>query len=281
MHALWKFGSLEVSNEIPWLNLISVFVPLQEAKDDEKENNPQLANNTNSEPTLESSEEDNNGVKIEISDSDDNDADDKSGGDAASKKRTDKRKLSEASDLILEGDRPPKKAQRKSHEDAQCNGDDVMVISDDEEDANKKKDVVNGNKDDKPNESKESNCDVKKDNSEQDTANTEVKDVKEEGDSNTKSIVARSNLKQQQLSIDCNVIEKLDGGEMISNGVYGSSPDSPNTQKLKSEALANVRGAKVSLHSMQSTRIQIPLLGFYIFTDSCHRSKNIFHFCIH
>ena len=63
---------------------------------------------------------------------------------------------------------------------------------------------------------------------------------------------SRNNAKQQQLSIDCNVIEKLDGGEMISNGVYGSTPDSPNTQKLKSEALANVRGAKVSLQCCSS-----------------------------
>ena len=134
-----------------------------------------------------------------------------------------------------------------------------MVISDDEDDSNKKKkDIVNGNKDDKVNESKENDCDAKKDNSvsEQDTGNTQVKrdsegkEVKVEGgagDSNNKSVVARNNAKQQQLSIDCNVIEKLDGGEMISNGVYGSTPDSPNTQKLKSEALANVRGAKVSL----------------------------------
>ena len=131
-----------------------------------------------------------------------------------------------------------------------------MVISDDEDDSNKKKkDVVNGNKDDK-----ENDCDAKKDkdnsSGEQDTGNTQVKDDSEckevkdgsGGDSNNKSVVVaqRNNVKQQQLSIDCNVIEKLDGGEMISNGVYGSTPDSPNTQKLKSEALANVRGAKVS-----------------------------------
>ena len=136
-----------------------------------------------------------------------------------------------------------------------------MVISDDEDDSNKKKkDVVNGNKEDKQND-----CDAKKDKdnsgSDQDTGNTQVKrysegkEVKVEGgagDSNNKSVVARNNAKQQQLSIDCNVIEKLDGGEMISNGVYGSTPDSPNTQKLKSEALANVRGAKVSLQCCSS-----------------------------
>ena len=128
----------------------------------------------------------------------------KSGGDATLKKR----KLSDASDMNLEGDKPPKKTQRKSQENAdsapaQCNGDDVMVISDDE-DSNSKNGAVNG----KDQETKKEDCDLKKETkNEQDSNNTQgvkpegemKKEVVAGGGGDNKSIV-RNSLKLKQLA---------------------------------------------------------------------------------
>ena len=232
---------------------------------EEKENNPKLANNTansNAEPIVVNDDDDND-LKLKLSDSEDS----RSSSDA-SRKRTDKRKLSEASDLISEGEKPPKKAQRKGKDDEaepKCNGednkDDVMVISDDEED-DKKDTKSNGNievKKEGQGDSKqvktEHHCDVKTDD------NTQVKDDpddKTEGkeENEDKSTVSKSI--KQQLTVDCNVIERLDGGEIIPTNVLGDGADSPNTLKLKTEALANVRAAKVSIYDWMISILMHP-----------------------
>lgn len=180
------------------------------------------------------------------------------------KKKTDKRKLSAGSDVISEGVKPPRKAQRKSQEERKCNGedtkDDVIAISDDDDDdVDDKKDVkANGSNevkkdggDNQQNETTE-DSDVSKD-IKKEVENAQVKgesddknEVMKEADD--KSTIAKSlKQKQQQMSVECNMIERLDGGEMITTNVMESGADSPNTIKLKTEALAKVRGAKVCM----------------------------------